>query len=312
MSSAHPRTHRRLVLAALVAVLAALVAPAASAGERHATGSPAPIGLERAHAHNDYEHDRPLADALDHGFKSVEADVWLVDGKLMVAHDRHEVRPGVTLESLYLAPLRRIVRGNHGSVYPGDPDYFTLLIDFKSAAPATYRELRERLREYQRMLTTYGPEGVRDGAVTVILSGTMSADEDAQRTVARQRVRYVAIDGRLDDLGTGVSATLVPLISSDWGDTFTWTGVGPMPEEERRTLHRIVRTAHENGQRVRFWDTPDDALRREAVWDELLEARVDYVNTDHLDALQDYLLEHDPQPTEPYVSWRSGERPAAA
>jgi hypothetical protein len=45
----------------------------------------APVPLTRAHAHNDYLHARPLFDALDHGFCSVEADVWLVDGKLLVA-----------------------------------------------------------------------------------------------------------------------------------------------------------------------------------------------------------------------------------
>ena len=33
------------------------------------------VPLARAHAHNDYEHPRPLRDALDHGFTSVEADV---------------------------------------------------------------------------------------------------------------------------------------------------------------------------------------------------------------------------------------------
>ena len=39
--------------------------------------------LARAHAHNDYLHERPLLDALDHGFTSVEADIFLVDGKLL-------------------------------------------------------------------------------------------------------------------------------------------------------------------------------------------------------------------------------------
>ena len=42
--------------------------------------------LTNAHAHNDYEHTRPLFDALDQGFNSVEADVFLVDGKLLVGH----------------------------------------------------------------------------------------------------------------------------------------------------------------------------------------------------------------------------------
>src|SRR5712672_4165891 len=71
------------------------------------TTAPAnPKPLVRAHAHNDYEHQRPLFDALEHGFCSVEADIYLVDGKLLVAHDRSKVKPERTLEALYLDPLR--------------------------------------------------------------------------------------------------------------------------------------------------------------------------------------------------------------
>lgn len=55
-----------------------LLAPVASASPTRTDVTPLP----RAHAHNDYEHARPLLDALDHGFTSVEADVWLVDGEL--------------------------------------------------------------------------------------------------------------------------------------------------------------------------------------------------------------------------------------
>jgi hypothetical protein len=64
-----------------------------------------------------------------------------------------------------------------------------------------------------------------------------------------------------------------------------------------------VETAHANGQRVRFWATPEQSPQREAVWEELLAAHVDYINTDHLSALEAFLLENDPNPTEPYVSW---------
>src|SRR3954468_3891095 len=64
------------------------------------------------HAHNDYEHPRPLLDALDHHFCSIEADIYLVDGKLLVAHERKQVTPERTLESLYLEPLRdRVLKG---------------------------------------------------------------------------------------------------------------------------------------------------------------------------------------------------------
>src|SRR6266513_381993 len=77
-----------------------------------AFASPAP--LLHAHAHNDYEHSRPLFDALDHGFCSVEADIYLVDGQLLVAHDREKVSATRSLQALYLEPLRQRVQQNHG------------------------------------------------------------------------------------------------------------------------------------------------------------------------------------------------------
>ena len=95
-----------------------------------------PAALPRAHAHNDYRHARPLLDALDHGFGSVEADVFLVDGRLLVGHARSELRPKRTLEALYLEPLRRRVRKHGGRVYPDCPT-FTLLIDVKTDGSKT-------------------------------------------------------------------------------------------------------------------------------------------------------------------------------
>src|ERR1041385_3971816 len=75
-----------------------------------------PAPLLHAHAHNDYEHKRPLLDALDHGFCSVEADIFLVDGKLLVAHELGKTKPERTLQALYLDPLRELVKANGGRV----------------------------------------------------------------------------------------------------------------------------------------------------------------------------------------------------
>src|SRR5207245_1971454 len=77
----------------------------------------------RRHAHNGYQHRRPLLDVLDRGFCSVEADAYLIDGKLLVAHDRKDVKPDRTLQALDLDldPLRARVRANGGRVHPGGP-----------------------------------------------------------------------------------------------------------------------------------------------------------------------------------------------
>src|SRR5256714_6647293 len=86
------------------------------------------VPLPQAHAHNDYEHKRPLFDALDNGFCSVEADIFLVDGELLVGHARQDLKPERTLEKLYLDPLRERIKANGGRVHPGGPTV-VLLID---------------------------------------------------------------------------------------------------------------------------------------------------------------------------------------
>ncbi|MDO5577318.1 MAG: hypothetical protein Q4F84_09575, partial [Fibrobacter sp.] len=40
--------------------------------------------LRNGHSHNDYWRSRPLQDALDNGFCSVEADVFLRKGEFLV------------------------------------------------------------------------------------------------------------------------------------------------------------------------------------------------------------------------------------
>jgi glycerophosphoryl diester phosphodiesterase len=246
--------------------------------------------LERAHAHNDYEHERPLLDALSHGFTSVEADVYLVDGQLLVAHDPEDLDPERTLQSLYLDPLREIVRRNGNSVYRTWDGSLQLLVDIKNTGAATYTEIHRLLRQYRSMLTTWKDGKMKERAVTVVISG------DRQRELMEsQRTRFAGYDGRLSDLGSGTPVSFMPLVSDNWTKHFTWLGVGPMPEAERQKLHQIVQQAHAAGYRVRFWATPDlDVPAREAVWRELVAAGVDHINTDDLAGLQEFLLAEDP------------------
>jgi hypothetical protein len=268
---------RTIAIATLFSVLVALVSSATLAQDNarpSTTKQPAP--LLRAHSHNDYEHQRPLLDALDHGFCGVEADIYLVDGKLLVAHDRDKVKPDRTLQALYLDPLRERVRQNNGRVYRGGPSV-TLLIDVKSDAEKTYAVLREVLKEYVAMLTRFSPDKTETNAVTIVISGNRS-----RQIMTEERIRYAAYDGRLDDLTGANSKHLIPMISDNWSRLFKWNGVGPMPEGEKATLVETVTKAHQQGRRVRFWATPDVS----AVWNELLAAGVDLINTDDLAGLE--------------------------
>ncbi|MGE6488640.1 phosphatidylinositol-specific phospholipase C/glycerophosphodiester phosphodiesterase family protein [Paenisporosarcina sp. NPDC076898] len=259
------------------------------------------LPLARAHAHNDYEHTLPLYNALEHGFTSVEADVWLVNGELLVAHDKDKVQTDRTLKSLYLDPLMTKVQENDGAVYKDYDHEFILWIDIKSEDEATYLAIDKQLREYERMLTKFAPSGVKPGAITVYISG------NRPRTyMENQTVRYAAYDGRMSDLNSGASSEFIPVLSDNWTKHFTWLGVGPMPQVEREKLNSIVTTAHANGQKVRFWATPDlPTPAREALWKELLEANVDFINTDYLADLEEFLKKNDPQPSEPQITFKN-------
>lgn len=237
--------------------------------------------LEHAHAHNDYVHQRPLLDALERGFNSVEADIHLVGGQLLVAHSRDSVDASRTLESLYLAPLRTYVQSHGGRAYAGDMP-LTLLIDVKSDAEGSYVVLDSLLRRYADLFTIHAGGEVVAGPVVAIVSG-----ERAIGTMRRARVRFAGIDGRIADLAVNTRATsaVMPLVSDSWERITKWKGVGEVPANVRRDLARVVQLAHQHGQRVRFWGTPDT----EVVWQLLLDANVDLIGADDLDRLRIFL-----------------------
>lgn len=236
--------------------------------------------LVRAHSHNDYEHTRPLLDALAHGFCSIEADIYLVGGRLLVAHDLKDVAPERTLEALYLEPLKQRVLENGGRVHRGGPA-ITLLVDVKSDGAATYAVLHETLQRYAGMLTLFEGAESRPGAVTVIVSGNR-----VPGIMAAQPNRLAAVDGRKGDFETNPPAALVPLVSENWNAISSWRWEGPMPDAERAALKRWVDRAHGQGRKVRFWNTPD----RPEAWEILLKSGVDIIGTDNLPALRDFLL----------------------
>ena len=247
-----------------------------------ANGSEAAPAIQpRAHSHNDYTREHPLLDALALGFCSVEADIHLMDGALLVAHDRDEVEPARTLEAMYLKPLWARFEAYQGSIYR-EPAPFTLLIDIKSDAAETFRVLERQLAAYAPMLSRFTADNTETGAVTVVISGNRAND-----VILASEPRFAGIDGRLDDLEGPVNPHQMPLVSDNWFKHFKWLGVGEMPTEEVERLNAIVAKARDAGVRLRFWAIPQSPV----VWGQLYDAGVDLLNADDLPALHALLME---------------------
>jgi len=233
--------------------------------------------LPNSHAHNDYEHPRPLLDALSHGFVSVEADVHLIKGELYVTHNKPISLKNIkTLQQLYLQPLDSLVRLNGGRVYPGYAGPFYLMIDFKTDADETYVKLQDVMRDYKHLLKT----AQQDGPVAIYISGNRPF-----RQIITDPANVFGLDGRPDDLEQGIAADKMPVVSFSFKSLGYWNGNGDIPMDIQLKIRQMASVAHKEGKKFRLWAAPDEP----AAWQILLNNGVDFINTDDLAGLKAFL-----------------------
>lgn len=229
----------------------------------------------RIHSHNDYAQKRPFWGAYEAGADSIEADVFLVDGELLVAHTRKELKKENTLRRLYLEPLREVMRKNAGRARP-DGKPLQLLIDLKSGKPAL-----------DRLIEIVEKEGYRDcfdiaknpSAARLTATGDHSKVADFLSYPS-----YLFFDvpptRRLAEGQYG----RVPLISH-YARAYTRWRKGPMDEKDKEKIRSAVKAAHDKGCLFRLWGFPDHV----EAWRLLRELGLDYINTDRPAAVAAFL-----------------------
>jgi Glycerophosphoryl diester phosphodiesterase family len=227
-----------------------------------------------AHAHNDYEHVLPLWNALAVGFISVEADVHLVEGKLLISHGKPQ--PGApTLQQLYLAPLDSLLSLHSNKIYPGYSGTFYLMIDCKTEAEPTYRAIQKEVLRFKRLLCNSSPCPVK-----IFISGNRAID-----IMMKEGYQGLGLDGRPNDLGKGIPPELMPVVSDHYGNWSSWKGKANVQPDEIAQIRELAQRVHAEGKKLRLWAIPDNEL----VWAALLDVGVDFINTDRLEALHDFL-----------------------
>lgn len=247
-----------------------LAAPACAPPGADVVRSP---GTLPAYAHNDYENRSPLRDALRLGYSGVEADYYLVDGALLVAHDRRDVRRDRTLQALYLEPLRQIV-ADSGRVCP-DGRTFILNIEAKEKGAAGFAALHALLLEYREMLTRVEHGREVAGPVQVILVGWHPPLSELRD----MPIRCAAVQSYFRDLPPGhatIPAHLLKLVTVQYPQHFTWRGSGPRPPAFDAHLAELIAARDAvPGRLLRVFKVP----RRRAVYDALRRGGVDLIGT---------------------------------
>lgn len=237
--------------------------------------------LSHGFAHNDYWHRRPLFDALENGYSHLEADIYLRNGELIVAHILPRLKKKKTLEQLYFKPLLQCVQGkNKHFAAPLVP--ITLMIDIKSDADKTYAELNRLLQKYSSILSSFENGQIIHRQVTIVITG-----HKPYQMLKEQNYRLAFIDEDLMKIGQdNQSDNIYKTASCKYSRLISWQGEGEIPAVEKERLSKYVAMAHQYGKKVRLWASPEN----KAVWAALLECGVDLINTDQLVALRNFLM----------------------
>lgn len=232
------------------------------------------------HSHNDYERPRPLYEALELGYRSIEVDVHLHKGQLKVSHDPFGLDGKPTLQALYLEPLLKITRTNAGLYGLDSLKPLVLMIDFKSDGEKTYQVLKPVLASFKEMLVIAG-EGAQKGYVQILISG-----DKPYNSVAKETQRWVSLDYKFDFCREHASDTFITRASDTYKSYFTWNGIGEMPWKEKLMLDELVNLAHSEGRQIRFWAVPETP----ELWKTFLDMGVDWIHVDDIKAFQAFYM----------------------
>ena len=225
----------------------------------------------QGHSHNDYLQPAPFALAYHEQFGSIEADVFLINDTLFVAHDKTQINRARTFDKLYLQPILETAAKNEGRVYRDQS--LQLLVDLKTQGDPALLALSKLLAPYEAV---FG----KKGSVKVVVSGNVPAPETFDRYPS-----FIFFDGRPGVKYTPEQLNRIGLISQNFGSLSKWNGKGIPVEEDRIKLIAAVKGAHDQQKPFRFWASPDNIN----AWKQLVNLGADYINTDKVAALGAFL-----------------------
>ena len=219
------------------------------------------------HSHNDYNRTVPFWEAYSQHCASIEADVFLQDGEILVAHNRKDVTAERSLRKMYIEPIVKTFRENGGRMWKGSDDRLQLVVDLKTGE--SLPGVIALAEEYPDVFTT-------ENGVKIVITGDEPAPEDFGKWPSWLWFDGDFKDGELNY--TPEQLKRIAMISTDFRKfARNWNGKGRMINSELEAVTKAIETAHEAGKPIRFWDAPEGTT----AYFTLHKLGVDFFNTDY-------------------------------
>jgi alkaline phosphatase len=228
--------------------------------------------VANAHAHNDYIHKVPFYTAFDAGFGSIEADIYPVNGVLLVAHGKRDIKVENTLKSLYLDPILN-------KLAQDSTRHLKLLIDIKENYKLSLQLLLEELKPLNKYL--FSPENPVN-PITILISGERPPPSEYKNYPS-----YIFFDDDLRSPHSSEEWKRVGQVSLSFERYSKWKGRDTISSNDKSILKKVVDSVHQSGKTIRFWAAPDT----ESSWKLQMQLRADIIGTDQIPELTNFLKE---------------------
>jgi hypothetical protein len=240
----------------------------------HALAQPDVYTTANAHSHNDYQQAETLFAAYNLQYGSIEVDVYLslADNELYVAHTIKDVAQNRKFEDVYLNPLADIIQKNGGNVYADTARKLILMLDVKTEAITSINKLIDLLMKY--------PAVTRCPSLTIMVTGSKP-----HHSTYGSYPSFLWFDGLLSSSYNKETLSRIAVLGENFINYSKWSGHGEMMAPEWERLKKAVDKGHAAGKKIRLWNTPDFI----EGWTKLIELGVDYINTDSIKALAEFL-----------------------
>ena len=219
------------------------------------------------HSHNDYNRIAPFWEAYSQHCTYIEADVFLQDGEILVAHNRQDVKADRSLRTMYFEPIAKVFRENGGKMWKGSDDQLQLVVDLKSS---------DALPGVVALAEEFPDVFASEKGVRIVITGGYPAPQDYDKWPSWLWYDGDFTNGKLEY--TPDQLKHIAMISTDFRKFARhWNGKGRMIKSEMDAVTGAIEAVHSVGKPIRFWDAPEGTT----AYFTLHRLGVDIFNTDH-------------------------------
>ena len=268
------------------------------------------------HSHNDYARRIPLFEALASGCISIEADVHLFGGDLLVGHSARGLKATHSLRAMYLEPLQRMLESRNPhrfnvtdqspwrGIFDKSPNQtVVLLVDHKTSGEETFTALHSQLQPLRELdyLTYWNGSEKVVRPLTVVATGKAPFDSVMQLSDAHRDIFWDAplasLPSASDDFATDPPSFRYNQSKSHFASTQYRNAIisrtkasdeSMLTPRDRDMAATQAEQAAARGLLTRYWNTPTSPPNlRDSVWRWVIGADTGVINMDDMSVVRD-------------------------